>query len=71
MMVIVICITFWVICGVLAYGILLGHAVGEYPEQRYRRGDIGMAAYFGFLGPIGLLAALFCSGFIQYGFRWR
>ena len=68
-MAITVFIIIWIAFGVIAYGILFGDAQAQYPEAR--RENMGMAAFISLGGPIGFLTALFCSGFIQHGFRWR
>ena len=50
----------WVICGVLAYGLVLVSFQVSFPQfaYKYRRSHRGVAAWFALTGPIGLMAVL-------------
>lgn len=67
-----ILIIFWVICGIIDYGICFAYFQRAYPrvsEERYTE-DMLVAILAFFMGPIGLLASLF-MGFYKHGFKWR
>jgi hypothetical protein len=60
----------WIVCGVLAYGVALAHWRREVPADSFRSAT-GPAFYCGFLGPIGLIAALVTSGMAEHGLMYR
>ncbi len=71
---------FWVICGVISYGLVFGYFQREFPniaEKHYRR-DMNTALVVAFGGPFGLLGTL-CAMFSwggfsevsKHGFKWR
>ena len=54
----------WIVSGVLAYGIMLGDLAYEFPpaNQHY-----GMASASFIIGPIGLIAAVLTSNYVEHG----
>lgn len=61
----------WIICGVLAYGIYFGNAqaVSLFPKEYYRK-HMAEAVLFGILGPFGLFANYFMTGFAEHGLKF-
>lgn len=47
----------WLVCGILTYGLCLGYWQRTYAlvAPDYRMVDVGVAVFFGLLGPAGLL----------------
>ena len=69
-----LCVFIWITCGVLAYGIYVADSWHSFPslhgEGEFR--DISASAIiFGFLGPMGLFATFFSSGFARHGLLYR
>jgi hypothetical protein len=65
--------TIWILCGILAYGIMFADSQRRYPllaNDDYRE-DMANSVLLGLFGPIGLLTALFSSGFARYGLKFR
>ena len=63
----------WIICGVLAYGLILANLQRSWPilaETGYRA-DCAVALFVSISSPFCLLVALLCSGFGKYGLMWR
>ncbi len=59
--ILLICLSFYLICGVLAYGLSLGYFQREFPDlaKQFAMEDVCFAFILGFLcGPIGLTVAL-------------
>lgn len=66
-------IIFHVACGILAYGAAFANAQRRFPElaaEEYRT-DMAHSAFVGMFGPIGLFTMLFCSGFFEFGFKYK
>lgn len=67
----------WVLCGVLAYGIIFAYFRGEDIEYGLRsnklevRQERAMAFLAALFGPLGLAASYIVSGFAYYGLRWK
>lgn len=62
----------WIVCGVLTYGITFAYFQKKYPiiaRESYRE-DMGIAVFYGLLGPIGLFVILVSSGFAKYGLKF-
>ena len=66
-------IVFWIICGVLAYGITFGHFHRNHPsiaEKNYRQ-NMSFSVGIGLIGPIGLIVIFFHSGFAEHGLKFK
>lgn len=64
----------WLVCGFLAYGIVLGDLqYGLFPDvaRETATADRALAAFFASIGPFGLVAALIGSGFARHGLKFR
>jgi len=58
LIVLIILVVFWIICGIIDYGIFFAYFQREYPrisKERYN-GDRLNAVFAFFMGPIGLFA---------------
>lgn len=65
----------WVVCGVLAYGLILGYFRREYPTASRARTHWVIAFWPSLSGPVALIAAvIFLLGTearFRHGFMWR
>lgn len=70
---------FWVVCGVLGYGISLAHWQRNFPitandpdrgPGKYRE-DVGFSIFIGFCGPLGLLLIFFLTSKAKHGLKFK
>lgn len=71
-MLIIFQISFYLLCGILAYGILFAYQQVKYElkAKSYYDVDRWVSIMFGLLGPLGLLIVLFITGFAKYGVKF-
>lgn len=65
-------IGFWVVCGVLAYGLTFAHFQRKFPniaKEKYGS-DMTFSLFVGGAGPIGLLALYMATNGDLRGFKW-
>lgn len=63
----------YIACGVVAYGAVLADFQTEFPGMgrvEYRR-DVALATAVSCIGPVGLLIAVFLTGFMVHGLQYR
>jgi len=68
----IICL-FWVICGVISYGLDFAYFQRKYPslaEQDYKR-DIRMCIFFAIFGPINLIEIILMRNDYLYGLKFK
>lgn len=63
------CCSGWVLCGILATGILFAYVCAEFPLEGCDRDDFSKSVFVGLFGPLGLIVALFVTGFARHGWR--
>lgn len=63
----------WVVCSVLAFGIIYAHFQHDCPQFAWpdRRKDAGLAMFLSMGGPITLAIAFLLSGFAETGLLYR
>lgn len=67
----ILIIGIWIVCGVLAYGITLGYYQRKWKsiaDETYYQ-DVGLSLFMFLLGPIGLLSQLLYCG-TEYGLKF-
>lgn len=65
-------VVFWVVCGILAYGLNFAYFQKHYPTiaaESYEA-DKRDSIIISFAGPIGLIV-VFCFDCGKYGFKWK
>lgn len=77
MTIVIMIICIWAVSAVTAWGLFFADIQGSFPAlaaRQYRK-DLGECAFLGALcglmGPIGILAAFYLTGFAQYGWRLK
>lgn len=62
-------ITIWVVCGIVAVGIIVANTSSD-GQDSYRE-DLAFGMLVGIFGPVGLLVSFLLSGFAKDGWRIR
>ncbi len=72
-LILIIYISMVPISGTFIYGALFGNWLGTF--KHVSRQDAGALGFFalalGVLGPIGIIGAVFATGFLEYGIHFR
>lgn len=61
----------WLLCGFIALGAQIAYFDGEHPTVGGARDTKLLSALFFVCGPLGLIAATFCSRLFMHGLHWK